>query len=68
MLSEIRQKKTNYVITYMWNIKKNKTMNVYKTETYRYREQISGYQWEEERAERGKIRYEIKRYKLLHIK
>ena len=47
-----------YDITYMWNLKKKKNTSEYNKqtnkETHRYREQTSGYQWEEER-ERGNI-------------
>ena len=47
-LSEIRQRKILYDITYMWNLKKynklvNKT-NKQKKQTNRYREETSSYQ------------------------
>ena len=47
-LSEIRQRKILYDITYMWNLKKynklvNKT-NKQKKQTHRYREETSSYQ------------------------
>ena len=48
MFSEISQteKQILYAITYMWNLK-NKTNEYNKTttQTHRYREQASGYQW-----------------------
>ena len=70
MLSEVRQRTTYlkvYVFTYMWNLK-NKWMSITKQkQTHRYREQTSGYQWEEGPGEvlMGKG---IKRAKLLRIK
>ena len=53
MLSEISHRKTNTVITYIWNLKKFLKSEHNKTETdSRYREQTSGYQWGERREER----------------
>ena len=53
-LSEMPDK-DKYSITYGWNLKKeNKGKGVYITkqkQTHKYREQIIGYQWEEEREE-----------------
>ena len=48
MLSEqVRQRKTNTYITYMWKQKRQQTlMNITKKQqTHRYREQTSSYQW-----------------------
>ena len=48
-----RERQILYDITYMWNLKKyNKLVNITKKkQTHRYREQTSGYQWEEGRGE-----------------
>ena len=50
MLSEISQRKTNTVY-HIWNLKNNTNECIYKTETNRYREKTSGYQWGEGRRE-----------------
>ena len=61
--SEIRQteKDKHFVITYLCNLK-NKQMHITKQkQTQRYREQNSGYQWEEGRKE-GQVEWEIKKH------
>ena len=45
--------------------KYNKLLNITKKQTHRYREQTSGYQWEEGK---GEGQYMGERYKLLCIK
>ena len=57
MLSEMSNRKRQifYAITYMWNLKKkskiNKLILFEQTQTHRYIEQISGYQWGEDMRE-----------------
>ena len=55
MLSEISQteKHKHSVITYMGNLKKNKTNECtqQQKQTHRYREQASGYQWGGEKGD-----------------
>ena len=47
-----RERQVLNYITYMWNLNKyNKPVNIAKKQTYRYREQILGYQWGEGREE-----------------
>ena len=61
--SEISQteKDKHFVITYLCNLK-NKQMHITKQkQTQRYREQNSGYQWEEGRKE-GQVEWEIKKH------
>ena len=52
-----RERQVLYVITYMWNVKYE--TNEYKKtkQTYREKEQTSGYQWGEKRGE-SKVRVE----------
>ena len=60
MLSEVSQTKTNAVWYHLYvkSKKQNKLVNItQKKQTHRYREQTSGYQWEEgmgERQDRGR--------------
>ena len=54
-----RERQILYAVTYMWNLKKcNKLVNITKQkQIYWYREQTSGYQWEEGKGlglDRGK--------------
>ena len=41
MLSEINQRKTNTIITYMWNLKNNTNECICKTETYMQNQKIN---------------------------
>ena len=52
---QVRQRKTNTLISYTWNLKKSKQIYVTeKKQTYRHKELTSG-QWGEER-EGGQVR------------
>ena len=52
-----RERQTLYDITYIWNLKYNKLVNITKKKhTHRYREQTSHYQWGEERGRDSRAR------------
>lgn len=50
-ISQAEKDKRLYVFTYMWNLKIKRTY-ITKQRTQRHREQINGYQWEEDWGKR----------------
>ena len=64
MLSEISQieKDKHFDISYLCNLKNKQKRLTKQKPTQRYREQNSGYQWEEGRKEE-QMEWDIKRYK-----
>ena len=67
-LSEISQRKTDTIITYMWNLKSNTNEGIHKIETASLIEKAT--LLPKERGEGGEtsVWYGINRYKLLYIK